>query len=204
MKKLFSLLFLFMVIFPVGASAMTFRRPLDTVLSPIARYFYDNNTGWGATSYACSSNTYNNHRGTDFRATLGTNIYSAASGTLYRRYDLCDTYGYLGSTCGDGFGNHVRIDHEGPVDGSGWVTIYAHMEQGSPVGRQDLFCSSRIGRVGSSGNSTAAHLHFEVRKYSYPNNDPFAGSCSTSGGFWTSPSSGTPSTTCGAEQRFRL
>lgn len=197
MKKLFSLLFLFMVIFPVGASAVTFRRPLETVMSPMARYFYDNNTSSGATSYSCSSNTYNNHRGTDFRATVSTNIHAAASGTVYQRYDLCSTYGYLGSTCGGGFGNNVRMDHQWPVDGGGLVTIYAHMESGSPIGYYDLFCSTIIGRVGSSGNSTAPHLHFEVRKYPYPYNDPFPGACSASGGFWTSLSSGTPSTACG-------
>ena len=57
-----------------------------------------------------------------------------------------------------GFGNVVFIDH-----GNGIVTVYAHLHtivvrQGDTVDRGDL-----VGTMGNTGNSTAAHLHFEVR-----------------------------------------
>lgn len=184
-----------------SASAVTFRRPLDTVLSPPISYYYDNNPSRSAQRYTCStSSVYNNHRGTDFRGTIGTNIYAGASGGLYYRTDGCPTWGYLGSSCGGGFGNHVRIDHEGVTyDGRGWVTIYAHMQSGTPAWYQSLYCGTYIGKIGSSGSSTGPHLHFEVRKYGYPYDDPFAGACSGPINFWTSVSpSGLPGTMCGS------
>ncbi|QNK90447.1 peptidoglycan DD-metalloendopeptidase family protein [Sporosarcina sp. resist] len=56
-----------------------------------------------------------------------------------------------------GWGNHVVIDHGGGVQ-----TLYAHMiEKGVPVGTQ-VNAGSYLGRVGSTGNSTGPHLHFEV------------------------------------------
>lgn len=201
MKRLVSLVifstFLFFLITPVTEASL-FRRPLNTILSPMVSYYYDDNASSSiAQRYNCStSNVYNNHRGTDFPAVVTTPIYAARSGALYYRIDGCPTVGYLGSTCGGGFGNHVRIDHEGPADGVGWVTIYAHMKAGTPAWYQSLLCSTYVGQSGSSGSSTNPHLHFEVRKYAYPNNDPFPGACGGTS-FWTSLSStGIPGTTC--------
>lgn len=207
MKKLFSLLtlflapaFLLLIYAPNIAEATTFRRPLTDLLNPAISYFYDHDVGVGAQNYLCGANrVYNNHRGTDFRT--GDNrktVVAAATGSVYYRYDNCPTYGSLGSNCGGGFGNHARLDHEGAPDGLGWVTIYAHLERGSVVlPNQSVACSVRVGRSGSSGNSSAPHLHFEVRKYAYPNNDPFTGPCGGPQNFWTSMDvNGMPWTQC--------
>lgn len=177
-----------------------FRRPLDTILSPAFSAYYDHDTSANVKTYTCGTSTvYNGHQGTDFRATVGTNIFAAAKGGLYYRYDACDTIGYRGSTCGGGYGNHVRIDHEGSTtDGAGWVTVYAHMKKGTPVGLQTLYCSTKVGQTGQSGNADGPHLHFEVKKYGYPNNDPFSGQCSGSTSFWLKQSNGTPTTECQA------
>lgn len=191
MKKAYSFLLLFTVsVLAIGAPgsafAMRFRRPINYFKAPAVSAYYDQNTGSGALTYSCSTKSvYNGHKGTDFRADVGTPVYSAASGELYYRTDGCPTYGYLGSTCGGGFGNHVRIDHEGAGDGQGWVTIYGHMRSGSTVYNQSIRCGAKIGETGASGSSTGPHLHFEVRKYSYPNNDPFVGICSPElSGYW--------------------
>ena len=174
-----------------------FRRPLNTVKTPMFSYYYDNDTSSGLENYYCGTGSvYNGHTGTDFRADVGTSIYAGANGGLYYRYDNCSTYGYYGSTCGGGYGNHARIDHEGSYDGYGWVTIYAHMKSGTVVGTQSLYCSAYIGQTGSSGNSTGPHLHFEVRKYSYPWNDPFAGECSGDVSYWVDQNGGAPTTQC--------
>lgn len=85
------------------------------------------------------------HQGIDIGAPSGTPIYAAAGGTVFYS-------GWMG-----GYGNLILIDH-----GDGRVTAYAHQSSlavsGGPVGRGQL-----IGYVGSTGDSTGPHLHFEVR-----------------------------------------
>ncbi len=64
-------------------------------------------------------------------------------------------------SCGGGYGNYVVIQHN---DGS--YTLYGHMYANSiTVSAQDSVSQGQvIGKVGSSGKSTGAHLHFEVRQ----------------------------------------
>lgn len=86
------------------------------------------------------------HAGTDIGAASGTPILAADSGTV------------ASATYGSGYGYHVVISHSGGVS-----TLYAHMSSmavsaGSTVNKGDV-----IGYVGSTGLSTGAHLHFEVR-----------------------------------------
>ena len=59
-----------------------------------------------------------------------------------------------------GYGNFVVIDHQ--ID---YVTLYSHLSdilvaEGDVVGQGQM-----IGTVGSTGNSTGAHLHFEIRDF---------------------------------------
>lgn len=181
-----------------NAADPKFRRPVSAVLNPVYSALYDHDTSTGAKNYSCGANTvYDAHQGTDFRAVIGTPVYAAAGGGLYYRYNGCPTYGYLGSTCGGGYGNHARIDHEGtPTDGIGWVTIYAHLEKDTVVYPQSAPCGAFIGLSGTSGNSTGPHLHFEVRKYGYPYNDPFSGACSGPVSYWTNQNGGLPTAQC--------
>ena len=179
------------------AADVKFRFPLTG--TPKYASMYDHDTSSPAVkNYKCgTSNVYDKHQGTDFLADVGIIIYAGAKGGLYYRYDSCNTYGSWTSTCGNGFGNHAKIDHEGSMtDGNGWTSIYAHMKQGTVVGLASVYCGSKIGQVGSSGKSSAPHLHFEVRKYTYPNNDPFSGSCSGSKSFWVNQNNGNPTTAC--------
>ena len=88
------------------------------------------------------------HWGMDFTAPTGTPIYATGDGKV-------STYKKSRS----GYGNHIIIDH-----GYGYQTLYAHMSKvdvrrGQKVKRGDI-----IGYVGSSGRSTAPHLHYEVIK----------------------------------------
>ena len=86
------------------------------------------------------------HTGVDMSARSGEEIAAAGSGTVI----LAGWYG--------GYGNTVIIDH-----GGGMATLYAHqtevnVSKGDEVGVADV-----VGYIGSTGLSTAPHLHFEVR-----------------------------------------
>ncbi|MDE6594683.1 MAG: peptidoglycan DD-metalloendopeptidase family protein [Oscillospiraceae bacterium] len=88
------------------------------------------------------------HKGIDIAAPYGTPIYAAESGTVIE----------VGSGWNGGYGNCVRISHD---DGN--VTVYGHqssiaIEYGDYVVKGQI-----IGYVGSTGDSTGNHLHFEVR-----------------------------------------
>ena len=86
-------------------------------------------------------------KGFDIAADTGTEIYAAGNGVVVSAGWNPGGYGYF-----------VMIDH---LDG--YQTVYAHMSQvyakeGDPVMRGSL-----IGAVGSTGDSTGPHCHFEVR-----------------------------------------
>ncbi len=86
------------------------------------------------------------HAGIDIGASSGTAIHAAKGGVV----------SYAGTM--GGYGNIIVVDH-----GGGMTTRYAHQSQlGAGVG-QTVNAGDRIGSVGSTGNSTGPHLHFEVR-----------------------------------------
>ncbi len=92
------------------------------------------------------------HQGIDLVAPEGTPIYAAHSGTV-----TVSSEGY--------FGYGVAVEISGNVGGNDISTRYAHMTYGSrlvSVGQQ-VEAGQMIGRVGNTGNSYGAHLHFETR-----------------------------------------
>jgi murein DD-endopeptidase MepM/ murein hydrolase activator NlpD len=62
-----------------------------------------------------------------------------------------------------GYGNSVMIDHQ-----NGWVTLYAHQQSLNVQLGQYVTTNTTIGWVGSTGNSTGPHLHFELRVNGVP------------------------------------
>lgn len=197
-KVLFTASCLLALAHAASAAEPRFRRPISVLASPVFSAYYDHDSGTAAKNYRCGGDTvYNGHHGTDFRAPVGTMVYAAAAGGLYYRYNGCPTYGYFGSACGGGFGNHARIDHEGSeTDGVGLVTIYGHLQKDTVVYPSSVPCGSLIGKSGSSGNATGPHLHFEVRKKTYPYDDPFNGTCNASASFWVNQNGGVPTAQC--------
>ncbi len=110
---------------------------------------YPGHSGAGSLDFTKNSQTY------------GIPIYAVKDGTVEVAKDSCPNNGYIGSSCNGGYGNHVIIDH-----GSGYDTLYAHMISGSVQVRpgQTVKKGDVIGYVGTSGNSSGPHLHFEIRK----------------------------------------
>lgn len=85
------------------------------------------------------------HAGEDIPAGYGAEILAAASGTVI-------TAGWV-----SGYGNYTVIDH-----GGGMMTAYGHQSSIAVSVGQTVTQGQVIGYVGSTGNSTGPHLHFEV------------------------------------------
>ncbi|MGL6173012.1 MAG: peptidoglycan DD-metalloendopeptidase family protein [Cellulosilyticaceae bacterium] len=94
------------------------------------------------------------HRGIDIAAPAGTPVYASASGTVV----------YSGYNNG-GYGKMIIIDH-----GNGYKTYYAHNSSLYVQVGQKVSKGQNIAGVGSTGNSTGNHVHFELRKNDNPIN----------------------------------
>lgn len=142
--------------------------------------------------YNCGTRSYDlsggyNHQGTDIflwpfpqlkQENNWVEIISAQAGTIIAKSDGNDDHNcvFCSGTCN---WNAVYIQH---ADGS--VAWYGHMKKNSTTAKtvgQTVAKGEYLGVVGSSGNSTGPHLHFEVYKsgtYDLANRiDPFAGNC---------------------------
>jgi murein DD-endopeptidase MepM/ murein hydrolase activator NlpD len=86
------------------------------------------------------------HEGIDITAQTGTPIWAAAAGTVIHA-------GWLG-----GYGNLVVVDH-----GNGLATAYAHASAILVAVGQEVAQGETVALIGSTGNSSGPHLHFEVR-----------------------------------------
>lgn len=86
------------------------------------------------------------HSGIDFPAPKGTHIQATGDGVVVE----------AGSSSG-GYGRHVMIDH-----GFGYKTLYGHMDKITVTQGQRVKRGQKLGNVGSTGRSTAPHLHYEV------------------------------------------
>lgn len=87
------------------------------------------------------------HSGMDFRAPYGAPARATAAGIVTKA-------GWNG-----GYGRMVEIDH-----GGGFTTRYAHLSKVLVTPDQKVVAGDEVGEVGSSGRSTGAHLHYEVRR----------------------------------------
>lgn len=88
------------------------------------------------------------HKGVDFSAPQGTPVYAPGEGKVISV-----------KKSKRGYGNQVQIDH-----GYGYITFYAHLKEFN-VKKGDIVKRGQvIAYIGSTGKSTAPHLHYEVRK----------------------------------------
>ena len=115
---------------------------------------------WPTTARYISGYDYSpatNHFAIDIGGTAGNAIYASDNGVVV--YSGWNDYGY---------GNMVVIDH-----GNGWQTLYAHLLGdllpgcGSSVYQGDM-----VAHLGSTGNSSGPHLHFEMMSDTYGKVDP--------------------------------
>jgi murein DD-endopeptidase MepM/ murein hydrolase activator NlpD len=103
---------------------------------------------WPTNNQFISGNDYwSGHLAIDIGAMTGDSVYAADSGVVV----------YAGGISG-GYGNMIMIDH-----GTGYQTLYAHLSAIRVSCGTSVYQGQVIGFAGSTGNSTGAHLHFEVR-----------------------------------------
>jgi len=100
-----------------------------------------------------NANTRTNHNplaSVDFQRgdAQGKNVRASASGTVSTVRDLGNT----------SYGKYIVVDH-----GSGWTTLYAHLDSFNTSVGASVGTNSVIGKVGSTGGSTGPHLHYEQR-----------------------------------------
>ena len=88
------------------------------------------------------------HAGLDIRAKYGSEVYAAFDGVVVEVKKSNKAYG-----------NSIMVLHE-----NGLITFYAHLSAFT-VKKGDIVCKGNlIGKIGTSGNATGPHLHFEVRE----------------------------------------
>ena len=125
---------------------------------------YNSNASWAwplgnASCYISSHYGYRNpgisgwgfHGGTDITGggISGKAVYATRSGKVISAV-----------TSNSGYGIYVLIDH-----GDGYSSLYAHMSVRYVSAGDSVSKGQMIGRVGSTGNSTGPHIHFEIRYY---------------------------------------
>jgi len=112
------------------------------------------NFSWPAAGYI-SQGYWRAHPAIDIAGWLGAPVSAADSGFVVT----------AGGGWNGGYGNHVLIDH-----GNGFTTLYAHLNSIFVKPGETVSRGQQIGTMGSTGNSTGPHLHFEIRYNGAPHN----------------------------------
>ena len=94
------------------------------------------------------------HKGVDISAPIGTEVRTTAEGVVVQAEMVAGGYGRL-----------MIVDH-----GGGFQTYYAHLSKILVRAGQEVRRGEVIGQVGTSGRTTAPHLHYEVRVGGTPMN----------------------------------
>jgi murein DD-endopeptidase MepM/ murein hydrolase activator NlpD len=97
-----------------------------------------------------------NHWGIDIGGKIGNPIYATDQGVVV--YSGWNNFGY---------GNLIVLDH-----GNGFQTVYAHLDTLAMGCGDYAFQWDIIGTMGSTGNSSGPHLHFEIRTANYGKVNP--------------------------------
>lgn len=115
-------------------------------------------------------------------------VVAAAPGVVTEvrdgEYDRCHADLFTGDISCDGHpirANRVTLEHEG-----GWRTSYLHLKSGSVLVREGerVGCGQALALIGSSGNSSAPHLHLQLEDEFGRVWDPFAGPYSQAYSLW--------------------
>jgi len=115
---------------------------------------------WPVSSRYLSGYDYSpeaNHYGIDIHGEIGEPVFASDNGVVV--YAGWNDWGY---------GEMIVIDH-----GQGWQTLYAHLSTVDVTCGQEVYQGDTIGTVGTTGNSSGPHLHFELRSDDYGRVNPW-------------------------------
>ena len=156
--------------------------------------YVDQDSTAGIKDWNCGTNTYNGHRGTDIATypypffKMDNNqveVIAAAPGTILFKSDTSFDKNCNGSSSQ---ANYVVIQHS-----DGTLAYYFHMKKHSVTTKtvgQTVALGEYLGVVGSSGDASGPHLHFEVRTSTSNSDfkDPWSGTCNhlNANSWWTS------------------
>ena len=173
MERYPHLILLLAAVLPVPAAAFELNLPIACTpgIDCVIQSYVDRDPGPGAVDYLCGSQSYDGHKGTDFRVPSmlammqGVSVLAAADGVVTGiRDEMPDVLldrDNPGAVEGRECGNGLVIDH-----GDGWETQYCHMKKGSVAVSPGTAVKAGdvLGEVGLSGNTEFPHLHLSVRK----------------------------------------
>ncbi|MCU0294772.1 MAG: M23 family metallopeptidase [Candidatus Nanopelagicales bacterium] len=118
------------------------QRSSGPMFTPTTNFHYSARFGQAGGSWSSG-----HHTGLDFAAPSGTPVFSALAGKVVE------------AGWGGAYGNHIIVRHDNGVE-----TLYAHLTSANVNAGDRVLRGQRIGSVGSTGNSSGPHLHFEVLK----------------------------------------
>ncbi len=118
------------------------QRSSGPMFTPTTNYNYSARFGQAGSSWSSG-----HHTGLDFAAPTGTPVFSALAGKVVE------------AGWGGAYGNHVIVRHDNGIE-----TLYAHLNSSGVNVGDKVLRGQKIGTVGSTGNSSGPHLHFEVLK----------------------------------------
>ena len=119
-------------------------RASGSMVWPCPSYNYIS-SNYGYRTHPITGKVSSFHKGIDIAASSGNPVLTAASGTVVKSY------------MSSSYGNYIVISH-----GGGLMTAYAHLSRRLVSVGDTVSAGQQIGKVGSTGNSTGPHLHFEV------------------------------------------
>lgn len=103
------------------------------------------------------------HEGVDFVPLSNQKVKSSSNGTVIETETSCDPYGgYLGNTCGGGFGNHIVVQTK--QGDTNYHVIYGHMSKLDVSKGDKVTRGQYIGVMGNSGNTTGKHVHLQIER----------------------------------------
>ena len=133
-------------------------------LNPVAKAWRDFR-GYTGTAFVYGR-SYDEHRGTDFDADPGEDVFASQVGKVVEIRPMCEnTYGKEATS--GALGTYIEIDHGRLSDGNTYRTQYAHLLCGAKdilvtKGATISSLPTHIGEMGNSGNSSGPHTHLTV------------------------------------------